>query len=93
MCTFALLKNCCKSAVKSHAKWRVLSPKNVFYRRKMYCAKTAQSVDAQRKTRNLNDYGDCYMLERMTGIEPALSAWEADALPLDDIRTECFEKA
>jgi hypothetical protein len=22
----------------------------------------------------------------MTGIEPALSAWEADALPLDDIR-------
>lgn len=26
------------------------------------------------------------VLERMTGIEPALSAWKADVLPLDDIR-------
>ena len=25
-------------------------------------------------------------LERMTGIEPALSAWEADVLPLNYIR-------
>src|SRR6187551_3263698 len=27
-----------------------------------------------------------YALERMTGIEPALSAWEADVLPLNYIR-------
>lgn len=27
-------------------------------------------------------------LERMTGIEPAFSAWEADVLPLNDIRVE-----
>src|ERR1700727_1978889 len=27
-----------------------------------------------------------FMLERMTGIEPALSAWEADVLPLNYIR-------
>jgi hypothetical protein len=26
------------------------------------------------------------VLERMTGIEPALSAWEADVLPLNYIR-------
>jgi hypothetical protein len=25
-------------------------------------------------------------MERMTGIEPAFSAWEADVLPLYDIR-------
>ena len=28
-------------------------------------------------------------MERMTGIEPALPAWEAGALPLDDIRKAC----
>jgi hypothetical protein len=28
-------------------------------------------------------------LERMTGIEPALSAWEADVLPLNYIRRLC----
>ena len=28
-------------------------------------------------------------LERMTGIEPALSAWEADVLPLNYIRRRC----
>lgn len=28
----------------------------------------------------------CFFLERMTGIEPASPAWEAEALPLDDIR-------
>ena len=28
----------------------------------------------------------CSQLERMTGIEPALSAWEADVLPLNYIR-------
>jgi hypothetical protein len=28
----------------------------------------------------------CIVLERMTGIEPALSAWEADVLPLNYIR-------
>jgi hypothetical protein len=27
-----------------------------------------------------------FVLERMTGIEPALSAWEADVLPLNYIR-------
>jgi hypothetical protein len=27
-------------------------------------------------------------LERMTGIEPAYSAWEADVLPLNYIREE-----
>jgi hypothetical protein len=27
-------------------------------------------------------------LERMTGIEPAYSAWEADVLPLNYIRDE-----
>lgn len=27
-----------------------------------------------------------YQLERMTGIEPALSAWEAEVLPLNYIR-------
>lgn len=50
----------------------------VFYRWKMYfiagkciMQKTAQSIDTQRKSRNLNDYGICYLLERMTGIEPA----------------------
>ena len=29
---------------------------------------------------------DVSQLERMTGIEPAFSAWEADVLPLYDIR-------
>jgi hypothetical protein len=29
-----------------------------------------------------------FALERMTGIEPALSAWEADVLPLNYIRRE-----
>jgi hypothetical protein len=28
-------------------------------------------------------------VERMTGIEPALSAWEADVLPLNYIRRLC----
>jgi hypothetical protein len=28
-------------------------------------------------------------VERMTGIEPALSAWEADVLPLNYIRKSC----
>jgi hypothetical protein len=28
-----------------------------------------------------------FVLERMTGIEPAYSAWEADVLPLNYIRT------
>jgi hypothetical protein len=28
-----------------------------------------------------------FAVERMTGIEPALSAWEADVLPLNYIRT------
>jgi hypothetical protein len=27
-----------------------------------------------------------FMLERVTGIEPALSAWEADVLPLNYTR-------
>ena len=27
-----------------------------------------------------------FQVERMTGIEPALSAWEADVLPLNYIR-------
>jgi hypothetical protein len=30
-----------------------------------------------------SDLGD---MERVTGIEPASSAWEAEALPLDDTR-------
>jgi hypothetical protein len=29
-----------------------------------------------------------FALERMTGIEPALSAWEADVLPLNYIRSD-----
>jgi hypothetical protein len=35
-----------------------------------------------------NDFGvqGVNFLERMTGIEPALSAWEADVLPLNYIR-------
>jgi hypothetical protein len=28
-----------------------------------------------------------FVVERMTGIEPAFSAWEADVLPLNYIRT------
>jgi hypothetical protein len=28
----------------------------------------------------------CYTVERVTGIEPALSAWEADVLPLNYTR-------
>jgi hypothetical protein len=28
-------------------------------------------------------------LERVTGIEPALSAWEADVLPLNYTRVNC----
>jgi hypothetical protein len=28
----------------------------------------------------------CFALERVTGIEPALSAWEADVLPLNYTR-------
>ena len=28
----------------------------------------------------------CFTLERVTGIEPALSAWEADVLPLNYTR-------
>ena len=30
--------------------------------------------------------GGLFRLERMTGIEPAYSAWEADVLPLNYIR-------
>ena len=30
--------------------------------------------------------GGAHLLERMTGIEPALSAWEAEVLPLNYIR-------
>ena len=48
--------------------------------------KNQQSIDRQRKSRSFNNYGICYILERMTGIEPASPAWEAGALPLDDIR-------
>jgi hypothetical protein len=29
----------------------------------------------------------CHFMERVTGIEPALSAWEADVLPLNYTRT------
>jgi hypothetical protein len=29
-----------------------------------------------------------FVVERMTGIEPAYSAWEADVLPLNYIRSE-----
>jgi hypothetical protein len=28
----------------------------------------------------------CHLMERVTGIEPALSAWEADVLPLNYTR-------
>lgn len=28
-------------------------------------------------------------MERVTGIEPMLSAWEAEVLPLNYTRTEC----
>jgi hypothetical protein len=31
-----------------------------------------------------------FQVERMTGIEPALSAWEADVLPLNYIRRLCL---
>ena len=30
-----------------------------------------------------------FRVERMTGIEPAFSAWEADVLPLNYIRVAC----
>jgi hypothetical protein len=30
-----------------------------------------------------------YAVERVTGIEPALSAWEADVLPLNYTRVHC----
>lgn len=40
--------------------------------------KTLEEEDNKRK--------GSVVLERMTGIEPALSAWKADVLPLDDIR-------
>ena len=30
------------------------------------------------------------MMERVTGIEPALSAWEADVLPLNYTRVGCL---
>jgi hypothetical protein len=30
-----------------------------------------------------------FALERVTGIEPALSAWEADVLPLNYTRAHC----
>ena len=32
---------------------------------------------------------ELFSMERMTGIEPASPAWEAGALPLDDIRMQC----
>ena len=32
-------------------------------------------------------------LERVTGIEPAFSAWEADVLPLNYTRKSCNESA
>ena len=32
-------------------------------------------------------------LERVTGIEPAFSAWEADVLPLNYTRKSCSEPA
>ena len=31
-------------------------------------------------------------MERTTGIEPAYSAWEADALPLNYVRKENMER-
>ena len=31
-------------------------------------------------------------MERVTGIEPALSAWEAEVLPLNYTRTEAVRK-
>ena len=52
----------------------------------MYGTKTPQTIDKQRKSRSFNDFGILLCLERMTGIEPASPAWEAGALPLDDIR-------
>jgi hypothetical protein len=53
---------------------------------------------ARRPVRPLNDRRPsvrnllptwAFALERMTGIEPALSAWEADVLPLNYIRRLC----
>ena len=32
----------------------------------------------------------CFVYERVTGIEPALSAWEADVLPLNYTRMVSF---
>ena len=34
-----------------------------------------------------------FVLERVTGIEPALSAWEADVLPLNYTRAHLHRRA
>lgn len=39
--------------------------------------KNQQSIDKQRKSRSFNNYGICHILERMTGIEPALRSRRA----------------
>ncbi len=35
--------------------------------------------------------GPCQFVERVTGIEPAFSAWEADVLPLNYTRETAVE--
>jgi hypothetical protein len=35
--------------------------------------------------------GSCQFVERVTGIEPAFSAWEADVLPLNYTRETVVE--
>jgi hypothetical protein len=46
------------------------------------------SLGARTSDERTSDLG--LTLERMTGIEPALSAWEADVLPLNYIRRSRF---
>ena len=76
--------------VKSGVKLPLKSPANGIYYLKFVenicTVQNPQIIDKQRKSRSFNNYGICYILERMTGIEPASPAWEAGALPLDDIR-------
>lgn len=45
--------------------------------------KIQQIIDKQRKSRSFNNYGICYILERMTGIEP-------DSMSLNPLKNQYF---
>lgn len=49
-------------------------------------AKQRKALKNKEKTRSFNSYGFFCILERVRGIEPPYSAWEADVLPLNYTR-------